>query len=122
VTYSTARVTEVSTIVLEGEIGPAMVIAMHRQVCDALPGGRRQVVVDLRAVTVLGGQTASSFCAVLRRLTHRGATLDIVGAPAPVARVLELSAIPGLEIHPIAGGAARLHTGVESATSQASYA
>ena len=54
-TYSFAHVTEVSTVVLEGEIGPGMVLALKRQICDALPVGRLRIVVDMHAVTVLPG-------------------------------------------------------------------
>jgi anti-anti-sigma factor len=100
VTHCRARVTEISTVVLEGEIDPATLLALQRQVSDALRVGQRRVVVDLRAVTVPGAQTVSLLYAVLHRLNRRGARLAIVGAPASVGRVLELCAIDGLELHP----------------------
>jgi anti-anti-sigma regulatory factor len=100
VTYMLPRVTEVSTVVLEGEIDPAAVLALQRRLGAALHAGQRRIVVDLGAVTVLGAQTVSRFCAMLRRLTGGGATVAIVGAPVLVRRVLELWAIDGLELYP----------------------
>jgi anti-anti-sigma factor len=105
VTHRRARVTEVSTVVLEGEIDPAALRALQRQVSDALRVGQRRVVVDLRAVTAPGAQTVSRLCAVMHRLNRRGARLAIVGAPAAVGRVLELCATDGLELYPSAGAA-----------------
>jgi anti-anti-sigma factor len=105
VTHCRARVTEVSTVVLEDEIDSAALLALQRQVSDALRVGQRRVVVDLRAVTVPGAQTVSLLCAVLRRLNLRGARLAIVGAPASIGRVLELCATDGLELYPSAGAA-----------------
>jgi anti-anti-sigma factor len=102
-TFSFPRAAEIATVVLEGEIGPAVVVALQRQVDAAFDAGQRRIVVDLRAVTVLDAQTVSMFCAALRRLKRSGATLAIVGVPSPVGRVLELCAIAGLELQPSAG-------------------
>jgi anti-anti-sigma factor len=102
-TFSFPRASEIATVVLEGEIGPAVVVALQRQVDAAFDAGQRRIVVDLRAVTVLDAQTVSMFCAALRRLKRSGATLAIVGVPSPVGRVLELCATAGLELQPSAG-------------------
>jgi len=84
-------------IALGGEIDPAMVIALHRRINDALDAGEDRVVLDLSAVTVLGGRTASLFCGVLRRLSRRGATVAIAGAPHAVQRILAQCGIDRLE-------------------------
>jgi anti-anti-sigma factor len=99
VTFASPYVTEVPSIVLEGEIDPGAVIALQRRIAEALKVGQRHVVVDLSAVTVLGGATIGLFCGSLRSLTRRGVTLAIVGGPPHVHRVLELSAIDGVKLH-----------------------
>ena len=98
-TFASPCVTEIPSIVLEGEIDPGTVIALQRRVVEALDAGQRRVVVDLSAVTVLGGATVDLLCGALRWLTRRGATLAIVGGPPRVHRVLELCAIDGVELH-----------------------
>jgi len=75
------------------------VIALQRRVVEALDAGQRRVVVDLSAVTVLGGATVGLLCGALRWLTRRGATLAIASGPPRVHRVLELCAIDGVELH-----------------------
>jgi anti-anti-sigma factor len=99
VTFASLCVTEIPSIVLEGEIDPGTVIALQRRIVEALNAGQRRVVVDLSAVTVLGGATSDLLCGALRRLTRRGATLAIAGGPPRVHRVLELCAIDGVELH-----------------------
>jgi anti-anti-sigma factor len=99
VTFGSPCVTEIPSIVLEGEIDPRMVIALQRRVVEALNAGQRRVVVDLSAVTVLGGATIDLLCGALRRLTRRGATLAFVGGPPRVHCALELCAIDGVELH-----------------------
>jgi anti-anti-sigma factor len=98
VTFTLPCVTEIPSIVLEGEIDPGAVIALQRRIIDALDAGQRHVVVDLSAVTVLGGATVDLLCGALRWLTRRGATLAIAGGPPRVRRVLELCAIDGVEL------------------------
>ena len=98
-TFASPCVTEIPSIVLEGEIDPGAVIVLQRRVVEALDAGQRRVVVDLSAVTVLGGATVGLLCGALRWLTRRGATLAIVGGPPRVHRVLELCAIDGVELH-----------------------
>jgi anti-sigma B factor antagonist len=100
VTFASPCVTEIPSIVLEGEIDPGAVIALQRRISVLLDGGQRRIVVDLSAVTVLGGATIDLFCGALRWLTRRGAALAIVGAPPHVHRVLDMSAIDGVELHP----------------------
>jgi len=63
----------------KGEIDPGAVIALRRRIVEALDAGQRRVVVDLSAVTVLGGATIDLLCGALRWLTGRGATLAIAG-------------------------------------------
>jgi anti-anti-sigma factor len=99
VTFALPCVTEIPSIVLEGKIDPGGVIALQRRIVEALEAGQRRVVVDLSAVTVLGGATIDLLCGALRRLTRRGATLAIVGGPPRVHRMLELCAIDGVELH-----------------------
>jgi anti-sigma B factor antagonist len=99
VTCASPRVTGIPSIVLEGEIDPGAVIALQRRIVEAVNAGQRRVVVDLSAVTVLGGATIDLLCGALRWLTRRGATLAIVGGPPRVHRVLELCAIDGVELH-----------------------
>jgi anti-anti-sigma factor len=84
-------------IALAGEIDPGMVIALHRRIDRALDAGSCCVVLDLGAVTVLGGQTVSVLCGALRRLARRGATISIAGSPPHVQRVLKRCAIDRLE-------------------------
>ena len=98
-TFASPCVTEIPSIVLEGEIDPGTVIALQRRVVEALDAGQRRVVVDLSAVTVLGGATVDLLCGALRWLTRRGATLAIAGGPPRVHRVLELCAIDGVALH-----------------------
>jgi anti-anti-sigma factor len=105
VTFASPCVTEIPSIVLEGEIDPRMVIALQGRVVEALNAGQRRVVVDLIAVTVLGGATLDLLCAALRRLTHRGATLAFVGGSPRVHCALELFAIDGVELHQSASAA-----------------
>jgi anti-anti-sigma factor len=99
VTFAPPCVTEIPSIVLEGEIDPRMVIELQRRVVEALDAGQRRVVVDFSAVTVRGGATSHLLCGALRRLTGRGATLAIVGGSPRVHCVLELGAIDGVELH-----------------------
>jgi len=99
VTFASPCVTEIPSIVLEGEIDPGAVIALQRRIVEALDAGQRRVVLDLSAVTVLGGATIDLLCGALRWLTRRGATLAIVGGPPRVHRVLELCAIDGVKLH-----------------------
>jgi anti-anti-sigma factor len=99
VTFALPCVTEIPSIVLEGKIDPGAVIALQRRIVEALDAGQRRVVVDLSAVTVLGGGTIDLLCGALRWLTRRGATLAIVGGPPRVHRMLELCAIDGVELH-----------------------
>lgn len=98
-TFALPCVTEIPSIVLEGKIDPGAVIALQRRIVEALDAGQRRVVVDLSAVTVLGGATIDLLCGALRWLTRRGATLAIVGGPPRVHRVLELCSIDGVELH-----------------------
>ena len=85
-TFESPWVTEIPSIVLEGEIDPGMVIALQRRIVEAINAGQRRVVVDLSAVTVLlGGATIDLLCGALRWLTCRGATLAIVGGAATLA-------------------------------------
>ena len=74
-----------------------MVIALYRRIDRTLDAGASCVVLDLGAVTVLGGQTVSVLCGALRRLARRGATISIAGGPPHVQRVLERCAIDRLE-------------------------
>jgi anti-anti-sigma factor len=105
VTFASPCVTEIPSIVLEGEIDPRMVIALQRRVVEALNAGQRRVVVDLSAVTVLGGATIDLLCGALRRMTRRGATLAFVGGSPRVDCVLVLFAIDGVELHQTASAA-----------------
>ena len=91
-----AELAAAQVIALAGEIEPGMVIALHRRIDRALDAGASCVVLDLGAVTVLGGQTVSVLCGALRRLARRGATISIAGSPH-VQRVLERCAIDRLE-------------------------
>jgi anti-anti-sigma factor len=99
VTCASPGVTEIPSIVLEGEIDPGAVIALQRRIVEAINAGRRRVVVDLSAVTPLGGATIDQLCGAWRWLTRSGATLAIVGGPPRVHRVLELCATDGGELH-----------------------
>jgi anti-sigma B factor antagonist len=99
VTFASPCVTEIPSIVLEGEIDPGTVIVLQQRVVEALDAGQRRVVVDLSAVTVLGGTTVDLLCGALLWLTRRGATLAIAGGPPRVHRMLELCAIDGVELH-----------------------
>ena len=110
-TFESAYVTEIPSIVLEGEIDPGAVIALQRRIVEALNVGQRHVVVDLSAVTVLGGATIDLFCGALRWLTRRGATLAIIGGPPRAQRVLELCAIDGVEQHPSVSAALSVRLG-----------
>jgi anti-anti-sigma factor len=92
-----AELAAAQVIALAGEIDPGMVIALHRRIDRTLDAGASRVVLDLGAVTVLGGQTVSMLCGALRRLTRRGATISIAGSPPHVQRVLERCAIDRLE-------------------------
>lgn len=104
-TYTTPCVTPVHRIVVEGEIDAAAVISVQRRIGDVLDAGHDRVVVDLGAVTVLGGQTLSVFCRALRRVNRRGTRLTIVGAKPVVRRVLERCAIDGVELYATLGAA-----------------
>jgi anti-anti-sigma factor len=84
-----AELAGAQVIALAGEIDPGMVIALHRRIDRALDAGASYVVLDLGAVTVLGGQTVSVLCGALRRLARRGATISIAGSPPHVQRVLK---------------------------------
>ena len=97
--WFSCRRSDCPSIVLEGEIDPGAVIALQRRIVEALNVGQRRVVVDLSAVTVLGGATVDLLCGALRWLTRRGATLAIAGGPPRVHRVLELCAIDGVALH-----------------------
>jgi anti-anti-sigma factor len=96
VTFASPRV---PSIVLEGEIDPGAVIALQRRIVEAINAGQHRVVVDLSAVTSLGGATIDQLCGAWRWLTRCGATLAIVGGPPRVHRVFELCAIDGVELH-----------------------
>jgi anti-sigma B factor antagonist len=98
---------------LGGAIDPWMVIALQRRVTSALDAGADRVVLDLTAVTVLGGQTVGVLCAVLRRLARRGARLAVAGGPPHVQRALQLCAIDRLERYPT-GDAALMAVRLES--------
>lgn len=104
-TYTLPLVTEIPTVALEGEIDPAAVVALQRRIGVALRARPRRIVVDMSAVSVLGAQTMSLFCAALRGMERRGATIALAGAPTPVRRVIELCAIDGLELHPTVAAA-----------------
>jgi anti-anti-sigma factor len=98
VSASPSGLADAQVIALAGEIDPGMVIALHRRIDRALDaGGTPHVVLDLGAVTVLGGETVSVFCGALRRLSRRGATITIAGGPPHVKRVLKRCAIDRLE-------------------------
>jgi anti-anti-sigma regulatory factor len=99
-TSTLPHLTGAVVIPLEGEVGPAAVIALQRRVARALAGGQRRVIVDLGAVSGLGGQTLSLFCGVLRYLSRRGATLAIAGGPAGVRRLAARCDLGGVELHP----------------------
>jgi anti-sigma B factor antagonist len=99
VTVASPCVTEIPSIVLEGEIDPGTVIALQRRINVMLDAGQRRIVVDLSAVTILGGATVGLFCGAVRCLTRRGATLAIVGSPPRVHRVLDMAAIDGVKLH-----------------------
>ena len=92
-----AELAAAQVIALAGEIDPGMVIALHRRIDRALDAGSSCVVLDLGAVTVLGGQTVSVLCGALRRLARRGATISVAGSSPHVQRVLERCAIDRLE-------------------------
>ena len=67
-----ADVGTVYVTALGGAIDPWMLIALHRRITDALDAGDDRVVLDLSAVTVLGGVTVGVLCGVLRRLALGG--------------------------------------------------
>ena len=90
---------------LGGEIAPWMVIALHRRITDARAAGAERIVLDLGAVTALGGQTVGVLCSVLRGLAQRGAALAVAGGPPHVLHALERGAIDRLERYPTADAA-----------------
>lgn len=91
----------VPVLVLEGQVHPSAVMALHRRIAAALDAADTgRFVVDLGAVTSVGTQTLSLFCGALRRLSHRGATLTIVGADAAISRMLEVYEIDRVVLQP----------------------
>ena len=95
-----ADVGTVYVTALGGAIDPWMLIALHRRITDALDAGDDRVVLDLSAVTVLGGVTVGVLCGVLRRLAGQGATIAVAGGTPHVQAVLGRCAIDGLEQYP----------------------
>jgi anti-anti-sigma regulatory factor len=104
VTYTLPHVTDDRIITLEGEIGPGEVIALQRRIVRALDRGcgrgRGRIVVDLGAVTGVGGPTIGVLCGALRFVSRCGATLAIAGGPPGVRRGIELCEIDGVELCP----------------------
>lgn len=109
-TYTLPHVTDTPIITLEGEIGPAAIIALQRRIVRAVDAGHHRIVVDLSAVSGLGGQTLSLFCGVLRFVNRCGATLAIVGGSADVPRAIDLCELDGVEFHPTAHAALTART------------
>ena len=99
-TTAAADAATVYVTALGGAIDPWMVIALHRRITGALDAGAERVVLDLTAVTVLGGQTVGVLRGVLRRVARRGARLAVAGGPPHVQRALELGAIDRLKHYP----------------------
>jgi anti-sigma B factor antagonist len=100
--WATARpcFTDVPILALEGEVGPAAVIALQRRIARALDGGHRRIVLDLGATTILGGPTLGLLCGTLRFVNRCGATLAIAGSPARVQRAIDLCDLDRVEFHP----------------------
>ena len=89
-TFESPCATETGLLSLQGEIGPGAVIALRRQMSAMLDAGQPRIVVDLSAVTVLGGPTLSLLGGVLRLANRRG-QIEIAGGPPRVHQLLTAS-------------------------------
>jgi len=99
-TYTLPQVTDASIIALEGEIGPAAVIALQRRIIRALDSRHPRIVVDVTGATGPGGATLQLFCGALRFVSRCGATLALAGCPAEMRRAIDLCGLRGVEFHP----------------------
>lgn len=94
-TCRTPRVTEIAIVVVADRVDPPSVTALQRRIALAVAVGRA-VVVDLRAVSDLGGHGMDLLLDALRDVIRGGATLAIAGGRP---------AIDGIESHPSLGAA-----------------
>lgn len=99
-----ARTTPADTVLpivaVHGRIDGPAVAALERRIGSALDAGHRTLLVDLSAVTRLGGSSLSAFGGSLRRVSRDGTRLLIAGADPAVRRVLEVCAIDGVALCP----------------------
>lgn len=99
-THSAGWVSDVAVLILEGEVDARSMAELHEQLMVVGRPGLDRVLVDMGAVTMLAGPALIRFCVEARALSRTGIALDVVGAPHPVRRTLELCAIPGVEFPP----------------------
>lgn len=88
---------DVPVIALEGALDADAIAFLERRAGDA------RVVLDLRAMRVVGTSSLSQFCVALRRLCSRGCAVAVVGAGPRVEWVLERCEIEGVTLHPAGG-------------------
>lgn len=92
------RITEVRTIVLEGEIDTRAVIALERRMAQGIQPGC--LVVNVSAVDVPDEPALRGFSEALLRVTRHGWRVAIAGASPALQHVLERCAIDGVELCP----------------------
>ena len=98
--YTPPQVSDAAIITVEGDIGPAAVIALQRRIVRALDTRHPRIVVDLAGTTGTAGATLSLFCAALRFVERCGATLALAACPPEVRRAVDRSELPDVEFHP----------------------
>ena len=103
-------VADVRVVSAEGELDPAAVIALQRQMTEAVRAGHRRIVIDLTGVTVVGVRASLMLGGALRGVGSRTAAAALVASPEPLRRVLELCAVEALEFHPDLDSAMRVLT------------
>lgn len=104
VTYCIPSVREIPVVAVEGEIDAAAASVLQRRLAIAMVAGRGFVAVDLRAVGVEGEHAVGLLCDALRDVDRHGTRLGLAASPV-VGRVLERSAIDGVELYPTLGAA-----------------
>ena len=83
-------------IAAEREVHLADVEHIERAATDALEKRLQRIVLDLRAVALIGNPGLAALCGVLRRLCRREASIALVGADPRTQEVLALAGLEGV--------------------------
>lgn len=86
-------------VTVEGSVGAEAVLPLRRRIADAIDPDRRQVILDLRAATLVDTATVG-LSGLVSRMSRDGMALAIVGIPVRMRYVLDACDVRGVQQYP----------------------